>query len=48
VVTIASSADLGEAARIMDEKDIGALLVVDNEQLVGIITERDFFKSISK
>jgi len=48
VITIAPSEDLGEAARVMDEKNIGALLVVDDEKLVGIITERDFFKLISK
>jgi len=47
VITISSSEDLGEAARIMNEKNIGALLVVD-ERLVGIITERDFLKLITK
>jgi len=48
VITIPPMADLGEAARIMDEKNIGALLAISNEKLVGIITERDFFKLISK
>lgn len=48
VITTAFSADSGEAARIMNEKNIGALLVVDDERLVGIITERDFFKLIGK
>lgn len=43
LITIMPSADLSEAARIMNEKNIGALLVVDDERLVGIITERDFF-----
>lgn len=38
--------DVGEAARIMEEKDRGSLLVVETERLVGIITERDFFKLI--
>jgi len=47
VITIASSADLGEAAEIMTQKGIGALLVVDLEKLVGIITERDFFKLVN-
>ncbi len=46
VVTIAPDADLGEAARIMNEKNVGALLVVDSGRLVGIITERDFFKFV--
>ena len=48
LITIMPSADLSEAARIMNEKNIGALLVVDDERLVGIITERDFFKLISE
>lgn len=48
LITIMPSADLSEAARIMSEKNIGALLVVDDERLIGIITERDFFKLISE
>jgi len=38
--------DVGEAARIMQEKDVGSILVTENERLVGILTERDFFKLI--
>lgn len=48
VFTITSNADSGEAATTMNEKNVGALLVVDDKRLVGIITERDFFKLISK
>ncbi len=47
VFTIEPEADVGEAAKIMREKNIGSVPVVDNEKLVGIITERDFFKLIS-
>lgn len=46
VATIEPNIDVGQAARIMQEKNIGALPVVENEKLVGIITERDFFKII--
>lgn len=46
VSTIAPTADIGQAAKIMQEKDIGAVPVVENQKLVGIITERDFFKII--
>jgi CBS domain-containing protein len=46
VATIESNADVGQAAKIMQEKNIGALPVVEKEKLVGIITERDFFKII--
>ena len=46
VATITPDADVGQAAKIMREKNLGALPVVLNEKLVGIITERDFFKMI--
>ncbi len=46
VETIEPTADIGQAARIMQDKDIGALPVTRNGKLVGIITERDFFKII--
>jgi len=46
VVTVEPEADVGEAAKRMQEKNIGALPVVKREVLVGIITERDFFKLI--
>jgi CBS domain-containing protein len=46
VATIEPNADIGKAAKIMREKNVGALPVVENEKLVGILTERDFFKII--
>jgi len=46
VATITPDADVGQAAKIMREKNLGALPVVLNEKLAGIITERDFFKII--
>jgi len=47
VVTVGRNVDVGEAAQLMWDRGIGALPVVENEKLVGIITERDFFKLIS-
>jgi CBS domain-containing protein len=44
VATITPDADVGQAAKIMLEKNVGALPVVKDGKLVGIITERDFFK----
>lgn len=46
ISTIAPDEDVGQAAKIMHEKNLGALPVVVNEKLVGILTERDFFKII--
>ncbi len=36
-----------EALRQMLEKSIGALLVVEDEKLVGIITERDYVRKVA-
>lgn len=46
ISTIEPDADVGQAAKIMQEKNIGAVPVVKNQKLVGMITERDFFKII--
>ena len=46
VTTIEPDVDVGQAAKVMQEKNIGAMPVVKNEKLVGMITERDFFKII--
>ena len=45
--TIEPNADIGEAAKIMQEKNVGSLPVLTNKKLVGIITERDFFRLIA-
>jgi CBS domain-containing protein len=41
------SATLSEALRLLDEKDVGALPVMDGEALAGIFSERDFARAIS-
>jgi len=48
VSTITPDADVGQAAKMMRDKNIGALPVVEKEKLVGMLTERDFFKIIEK
>jgi len=47
VPTIQPDADIGEAAKTMQEKNVGSLPVIANKKLVGIITERDFFRLIA-
>jgi CBS domain-containing membrane protein len=44
VVTITPDAPLAEAAKIMLERKIGCLVVVEAKKLVGILTESDFVK----
>jgi CBS domain-containing protein len=39
--TVASSASVVEAARIMKDEDAGIVPVVDDDQLVGTVTDRD-------
>jgi CBS domain-containing protein len=46
VVTINSDQSALEAALIMKEKRISSLIVQDNDNPVGIITERDFVKRV--
>jgi len=38
---------VAEALRLMAEKDVGALLVVSSERLVGIVTERDVVRKLA-
>ncbi|RLI44912.1 CBS domain-containing protein [Candidatus Bathyarchaeota archaeon] len=47
VVTVAPETDVGQAAKLMQERKVGALPVVQKDKLIGIITERDFFKLIA-
>jgi len=41
IVTCPESMTVGEAARVMKKKRIGAIMVVENDKLIGIFTERD-------
>ena len=47
VVMVERNVDAGEAAKIMLEKGVGTMPVLENEKLVGMITERDFFKLVA-
>jgi len=47
IVTVDPEVDVGQAAKLMRDRKVGALPVVQKERLVGIITERDFFKLIA-
>jgi CBS domain-containing protein len=46
VWTIGPNAMVIDAVRFMDEKNVGALPVVDNVKLVGIVSERDYTRKI--
>lgn len=46
VWTIGPKATVLEALKVMAEKDIGALVVMQDDKLVGIISERDYARKI--
>ena len=41
------STSIRDAAKLMDKKDIGCIIVTKNQLPVGILTERDFVKRIA-
>lgn len=47
VYSITSSAMIYEALELMAEKKVGALLVIDDEKVVGIISERDYARKVA-
>ena len=42
VLTIAPSATVYDAVKLMAEKNVGALLVLEGGSVVGVVTERDY------
>lgn len=46
VWAISPNATVFEALRMMADKDVGALLVMQGEKLLGIISERDYARKI--
>ena len=47
ICTIRPDATVADAARIMVERKIGCLPVVEGEELVGIVSETDFVKLVA-
>jgi CBS domain-containing protein len=43
---VSPSANVIDALRLMAEKNIGAVLVMDNDRLVGIFSERDYARKV--
>ena len=46
VYTIAADATVYEALSLMAEKNVGALVILEGESLVGLISERDYARKI--
>lgn len=46
VFSISPNATVREAVEMMDAKNVGALLVMDGDRLVGVISERDYTRKV--
>ena len=46
ILSIAPEAKVFDALKLMAEKNVGALLVMDAGRLIGIITERDYARKV--
>jgi CBS domain-containing protein len=44
--TIGPDANVFDALKLMADRNVGALLVVKNERLVGIVSERDYARKV--
>ena len=47
VYVISPDAMVLDALRVMAEKDVGALVIVDGDEMVGIFSERDYARKIA-
>ena len=46
ILSIAPSASVLDAIRLMADKGVGALIVMDGETMAGIVTERDYARKV--
>ena len=47
VYSIAPAASVFDALKLMAEKNIGSLLVIEGDAIVGIVTERDYARKVA-
>ena len=46
IIAIGASTSVLDAIKLMAEKAVGSLLVMDGDELVGIVTERDYARKV--
>jgi predicted transcriptional regulator len=47
LLTVEPAMGLAEAARLMHDRQVGAVLVLTNERVSGILTERDVLRAVA-
>ena len=47
VHTISPTATVFEALKLMAEKNVGALVVISNDKIIGILSERDYARKVA-
>jgi CBS domain-containing protein len=45
-ITIDAETSVLDALRLMDDKNIGSVIVTENEEYVGLLTERDYARKV--
>ncbi|WP_108484368.1 CBS domain-containing protein [Oceaniglobus ichthyenteri] len=48
IISIAPDASVSEAARLLSENKIGAVIVMDGQKVVGILSERDIVRELGR
>ena len=46
VISIAPAASVFDAIKLMADRAVGSLLVMDGEKIIGIVTERDYARKV--
>src|ERR1700743_3813804 len=46
VITIDADTTVLDALRLMDDKNIGSVVVTDNDEYLGLLTERDYARKV--
>lgn len=47
VLTVSPEASVYDAIRVMAEQDVGALVVMEGDYLVGVLSERDYTRKVA-
>lgn len=47
IISITSSAKIFDAIKLMADKKVGALPVIDDNRLVGVVSERDYTRKVA-